>query len=342
LIHFKIFTISKEKFLYISLCNLLLLWRKKLHIGIADLFESLSSEEKKAVLRIGTGLLKKLTDEFVKRGFYWILPVILSKITDPLWPDPNYSIEKRIEIEIYGKTVRTMHSMIIHKQILMAAGYEKIFILSPNIRIEKRERASTGKHAYEFTQLDFEVAHAKMNDIFELVEETLIETFKFIKEEYEKELSLLGSDIKIPKRPFKVYKRKELEEKYGKDWEEIASAEHKEPFWVVDLPREFYDFEDLKSGKWRNYDLILPEGYGEVLSGAEREYEYEKIVYKMERDGVDKKRYEYLLKLAKEGKLIPSAGGGIGIERLLRYITKRKHISEVQPFPRIPGVVLDL
>jgi len=78
------------------------------------------------------------------------------------------------------------------------------------------------------------------------------------------------------------------------------------------------------------------------LSGSEREYQYEKIVYKMERDGVDKKKYEYLLKLAKEGKLIPSAGGGIGIERLLRWITKRKHIAEVQPFPRIPGIVLDL
>lgn len=307
-----------------------------------DLLESLSSEEKKAVLRIGTGLLKKLTDEFVKRGFYWILPVILSKITDPLWPDPNYSIEKRIEIEIYGETIRTMQSMIVHKQILMAAGYEKIFVLSPNIRIERRERALTGRHAYEFTQLDFEVAHAKMKDIFKLVEEILVKTLKFIKEGYEKELSILGVEIEIPKIPFKVYRRKELEEKYGKDWEEIASIKHKEPFWVIDIPREFYDFEDLKKGEWRNYDLILPDGYGEVLSGSEREYEYEKIVYKMERDGVDKRKYEYLLKLAKEGKLIPSAGGGIGIERLLRWITKREHIAEVQPFPRIPGIVLDL
>jgi len=325
----------------------LLSWREKLCLGIiglhkADLLESLSSEEKKAVLRIGTGLLKKLTEEFVKRDFYWILPVVLSKVTDPLWPDPNYSIEKRIEIEVYGETVRTMQSMIVHKQILMAAGYKKIFVLSPNIRIEKRERALTGRHAYEFTQLDFEVAFAKMNDIFELVEGILIETLKYIKEEYEEELSILGVGLRIPKRPFKIYRRKELEEKYGKDWEERASIEHKEPFWVIDIPRQFYDFEDLERKEWRNYDLILPEGYGEVLSGSEREYEYEKIVYKMERDGVDKRKYEYLLELAKEGKLIPSAGGGVGIERLLRWITKRKHIAEVQPFPRIPGIVLNL
>jgi len=325
----------------------LLPWRKRFYLGItelhkADLLEGLSSVEKKAVLRVGTGLLKKLTEEFVKRDFYWILPVVLSKVTDPLWPDPNYSIEKRIEIEIYGETVRTMQSMIVHKQILMAAGYKKIFILSPNIRIEKRERALTGRHAYEFTQLDFEIAFARMNDIFKLVEEILVETLKFIKEEYGKELSVLGIELEIPKGPFKVYRRKKLEEKYGKDWEEIASIEHKEPFWVIDIPRQFYDFEDLEKGEWRNYDLILPEGYGEVLSGSEREYEYEKIVYKMDRDGVDKRKYEYLLELAKEGKLIPSAGGGIGLERLLRWITKREHIAEVQPFPRIPGIVLNL
>ncbi len=299
----------------------------------------MSSEERKAILRIGTGLLRKLTQEFLDRGFYWLLPVMLGKTTDPLWPDPGASIEKRIEIEIYGETVRTMQSMIIHKQVLIAAGYERIFILSPNIRIEKRERALTGRHAYEFTQLDFEVAHAKMRDIMNLVEDILVETLEFIRYNYNYYLEKIGVKIEIPEKPFKVYKRKEMEERYGKDWEIKASLENREPFWVIDLPREFYDYEDLESGEWRNYDLILPDGYGEVLSGAEREYDYSKILHKIKRDGVDPKKYEFLLELAKKGKLIPSAGGGIGIERLLRWITKRKHIGEVQPFPRIPGVV---
>jgi len=293
-------------------------------------------------LKIGTGVLRKLTQEFVDRGFYWILPVILSKITDPLWPDPNYSIEKRIEIEIYGETVRTMQSMIVHKQILMAAGYERIFILSPNIRIERKERASTGKHSYEFTQLDFEISNGKMKDVFRLVEDIIIETLEFIKYNYKEELKILNVDIKIPEKPFKVYKREKLEEIYGKDWEEKASLDHKEPFWVTNIPRQFYDYEELKTGEWKNYDLILPDGFGEVLSGSEREWEYEKILYKMKRDGINVERFKYLLDLAKEGKLIPSAGGGIGIERLLRWITKRKHIADVQPFPRIPGYVLEL
>ena len=91
-------------------------------------------------------------------------------MTDPLWPDPGASIEKRIEVEIYGETVRTTASMIIHKMFASSLAYPKLFVFSPNVRIEKRERQSTGWHAYEFTQLDFEVRNASSKQIFRLVE----------------------------------------------------------------------------------------------------------------------------------------------------------------------------
>ncbi len=110
---------------------------------------------------------------------------------------------------------------------------------------------------------------------------------------------------------------------------------------MTDIPREFYDFEDAKSGKWDNYDLFVPR-HGEVLSGARREWEHGKIVAKIERDGVNKENYKLLLRLADEGRLRPSAGAGIGVERLVSWIAGVRHIGEVQPFPKIPGVVYDL
>ena len=73
-----------------------------------------------------------------------------------------------------------------------------------------------------------------------------------------------------------------------------------------------------------------------------REYEYDKLVEKMERDGVEKENYKVLLKLAKEGRIKPSAGAGIGIERLISWIVGARHIGEIQPFPRIPGIVYEL
>jgi asparaginyl-tRNA synthetase len=293
--------------------------------------------------KIMTYTLRSLSTTFVNKGFQWLLPVALSQSTDPLWPDPGASIEKRIEVDIYGKPVRTTASMIIHKLVAASTAYPKLFILSPNIRIEKAERAKTGKHIYEFTQLDFEARDATSKDVFALVEEAISTLVKDLKREMKCELTTLCrcDTLKAPKTPFKIYDRVDLEAKYGGDWETGLSQEITEPVWVTNIPREFYDYEDFKTGKWDNYDLFMPQ-FGEVLSGAKREWEYSKISKKIERDQVKKENYALVLKMAKEGRLKPTAGGGIGMERLVGWIAGVKHIAETQPFPRVPGTVNEL
>jgi asparaginyl-tRNA synthetase len=308
--------------------------------------KDLSKSEIERKLSIGgvmTHTLDYLTRRFVKDGFEWLLPVMFSKSTDPLWPDPGASIEKRIEVEIYERTVRTTLSMIIHKIVACSLAYEKLFILSPNARIENRERAKSGIHAYEFTQLDFEARDATSKEIMSFVEGLISGLIGDLKGAVEDELLSLGrfDSLRIPKTPFHVYNRKELEREFGKDHEKLLALNTRDPVWVTNMPREFYDFEDFESGVWDNYDLILPQ-YGEVLSGARREWEYEKLAGKMKRDRVSLENYEELLKLAKEKRLRPSAGAGIGIERLVSWLAGADHIGETQPFPRIPGIVYDL
>jgi asparaginyl-tRNA synthetase len=300
-------------------------------------------ERKACIGKVMTKTLRCLTSTFVDSDFQWLLPVALSQSTDPLWPDPGASIEKRIEVDIYGKTVRTTASMIIHKLIASSTVYPKLFILSPNIRIEKAERAKTGKHVYEFTQLDFEARDASSKDVFTIVEGALCDLVSSLKKDLKSELTTLCrcDTLKVPKKPFKIYDREDLEAEYGADWETGITASAKEPIWITNIPREFYDFEDFKTGKWDNYDLFLPQ-FGEVLSGAKREWEYKKILEKIERDKVSKDNYTLLLKLAKEGRMKPSAGGGIGMERIVGWLTGTKHIAETQPFPRIPGIVHQL
>jgi asparaginyl-tRNA synthetase len=297
-------------------------------------------ERRKTIGRIMTYTQRYLANSFLDEGFEWLRPVILSPSTDPLWPDPGASIEKRIEVEIYENNVRTTLSMIIHKLIACSLAYPKLFIFSPNLRIEKRERAYTGIHLYEFTQLDFEMRHASSRDVMSFVERNLNGLVKSLRKDMKDELNFLGNGEIELNPPFKVYDREELEEEYGKGWESRLISEIYEPVWVVNIPREFYDFED-EDGRWDNYDLFLPN-FGEVLSGAKREWEYKKIIKKMEKDGVDKARYKTLLNLAENEKLKPTAGAGIGIERLVGWIVKANHIGEVQPFPKVPGIVYEL
>jgi len=308
--------------------------------------EKLSEEEvqrKRCIGKVMTRTLKCLTEQFVDDGFEWLLPVIFSQSTDPLWPDSCASIEKRVEVEIYGKPVRTTTSMIVHKMVACSLAVPKLFILSPNVRVEKSERAVTGMHAYEFTQLDFEVRDGTSKDIRTLVERVVCLLIEDLKASMKNELTYLKrqSTLKMPRTPFRVHDAAELKEDYGSEWEPRILAEAEDPFWVTNIPREFYDFEDLTTHKWDNYDLYLP-GYGEVLSGARREFQHSKIAGKMRRDSVRKNNYALLLRLAKEGRLKPSAGAGIGIERLVSWITGAEHIGETQVFPKIPGVVYDL
>lgn len=315
-------------------------------VGLPKPLEELSREElerKRAIARIMTLTLEYLTSSLVREGYEWLLPVILSRVTDPLWPDPGASIEKRLEVEIYGVRVRATLSMIVHKMVTCSLAYPRLFVLSPNIRVERRDRAWTGLHAYEFTQLDFEARGASSRDIMSLVERLLWGLVERLRRSAREELSLLGryEELRVPKPPFRVYDREELEAEYGGRWEAELARDIREPVWVVNIPREFYDYEDFETGRWDNYDLYLP-GLGEVLSGARREWEYEKLVRKMERDGVRKENYALLLRLAREGRLKPTAGAGVGVERLVAWIAGAKHVCEVQPFPRVPGVVYEL
>jgi asparaginyl-tRNA synthetase len=290
------------------------------------------------ILQIQTEALLKIHEIFTKKGFKQLMPLILSPITDPLGPDPGSSVVKTGKIEYGGQELHLMQSMILHKQLALIAGLEKFYISSPNIRLEKPERGETGIHAFEFTQFDFEIAYGRMGDVFALIEVMLRDVIKHVKDSCEESLQRLGRELRIPSVPFKRYTTHELEEKYGKEWEVEASIMHEDPFWVLCHKREFYDKEDTQTpGHYRNYDLIYPEGFCEALSGGEREHEYEHIIERIKKDKLDVSLYRPYLELAKMDLLIPSAGAGFGVERLIRFLSGKSHIREVQLFPRIPG-----
>lgn len=291
-------------------------------------------EKKKAVLKIQSEIRKILGDELRKKGFIEISPVILSPITDPL----NHPTSPT-KIICYGNEYSLTQSMIFHKQFALRT-LDKIFVFSPNVRLEPNQRKNTGKHLFEFTQLDLEAKDASREQVMALCEDMLIKTFISINIICNKELIILDRKLKVPKKPFKKIKYKEAYKKYGEKFEGIISNKYEDPVWLIDIPlkrREFYDKEyPEQPGILKDMDLIYPEGYGEALSGGEREYDLEKIKLRIHKKGQTLKQFKEYLKLARKG-LPPSAGFGIGIERLTRFICGLKTIDEASLFPKIPG-----
>ncbi|MBC8501097.1 MAG: asparagine synthetase [Nanoarchaeota archaeon] len=299
-------------------------------------------KKEEAKIRILGKIFRYSVDFFHKKGFVQLMPVILGKSVDPLGPDPGSSIEKIPEVEYQGDVLRLMTSMILHKQVAVK-DLKKIFIMSPNIRLERPERKSTGQHLFEFTQADFEIAEAKTDDVLSLLEDYYKDLSSYLEKEASEEFSVLGLDVFGFKVPFKHYTTHELIEKYGDDdWEEKASMDEEQPFWVLSHKREFYDKEHpSKDGHYLNYDLVYPLGFCEGISGAEREHEYERLLMRIKRDKLDMDAYSQYLEFARKG-FSSSAGAGIGMERLARFMTMSEHVGDVSVFKRVPGIAVEI
>ncbi|MEM2871444.1 MAG: asparagine synthetase A [Candidatus Caldarchaeum sp.] len=282
------------------------------------------------------------------RGFLELLPPIIGPVTDP-----GIRGAKQATIDYYGREYKVMSSAILYKQML-ATAFNKIYFFSPNIRLEPLESATTGRHLVEFVQIDIEEADADYRAAMTTAENLLTHTVNTVAEKAKPYLDELGRKLPRFSPPFKKIQHAEAVEilkSHGEKvnpsaeipWpqEEKLSRIIGEPFFIVDYPRGargFYDKEDpSRPGILKDFDLMYPEGFGEAASGAEREYEYGKVLARLRESGENPAKYGWYLDMLKEG-IKPTSGFGIGLERLTRYLCGLQAVWEARPYPKVAGV----
>ncbi len=131
---------------------------------------------------------------------------------------------------------------------------------------------------------------------------------------------------------------------WGKDLggsdETIISRLSEQPTFVTHYPRAVKAFYMKKNEQddriANNFDMLAPEGYGEVIGGSQREDSYEELIAQIDREGLDRADYEWYLDLRKYGT-VPHGGFGLGVERTLSWLCGLKHVRETIPFPRMMG-----
>ena len=287
----------------------------------------------KDILVVQQTIIRAAHEFMFQKKVIQMMPLMLSPITDPL----NHSVVDA-SIEYANQKWSLTKSMIFHKQLaLLNPELSAIYIISPNVRLELADRQDTGRHLFEFTQIDFEFNGKNKEFVMSFMEELIHFIFDYLNKQIpDTIIKIRGSLLPMYNR-LRVYRTEELEKEYAEGYELKKSLESTEPFWLLNHKREFYDREDVTSpGTYLNYDIIWPEGFGEGLSGAEREFEYEQILKRMEETGTNKNVFKNYLLAAKAGKLVPSAGAGFGVERMTRFICKLKDIDEVTVFSRKP------
>jgi asparaginyl-tRNA synthetase len=131
---------------------------------------------------------------------------------------------------------------------------------------------------------------------------------------------------------------------WGKDLggsdETIISRLHDQPVFVHRYPKQakaFYMKQDTEDPRVvKNFDLLAPEGFGEIIGGSQREDDLDALLARMDEEGMDREPYEWYIDLRRYGS-VPHGGFGLGIERTLGWICGLKHVRETIPFPRMMG-----
>ncbi|MBW3582567.1 MAG: asparagine synthetase A [Euryarchaeota archaeon] len=308
------------------------------------------TERMQHILKVQAAISRAVREHLDGAGFTELVPPILGPVTDP-----GIRGAKQASVDYYGHEYKIMSSAILYKQ-MMATAMGKVYFFSPNVRFEPLETATTGRHLVEFIQVDLEIPHGTYHDAMDTAEGLLQHVTKRVPETAGAHLEALGVDLAdLTDVTFPRLTHAEAVDTLQAlghaaspsaeiSWahEKILSDHLGTPFFIHDYPkgsRGFYDMEDPeRPGILRDFDMLYDGGFGEAVSGAEREHTYAKVVARMRETGEDPAKYGWYLDMLREG-IAPSAGFGIGLERLTRYVCKLESILEARPYPKIAGVV---
>jgi len=81
-------------------------------------------------------------------------------------------------------------------------------------------------------------------------------------------------------------------------------------------------------------DMIAPEGYGELIGGAQREDDLETLEKRIAEYNLPREAFEWYLDLRRYGT-VPHGGFGLGLERTVTWLCGIEHLRETIPFPRM-------
>jgi len=245
---------------------------------------------------------------------------------------------------------------------IFASAFSKVYTFGPTFRAEN---SNTPRHFAEFWMIEPEMAFYQLDDNMRLAEEFLKYIIRYVLEHCREDLEFFNQFIEksvlatlehVAESDFghMTYSDAVAElKKSGKTWEfpvqwgNDLQTEHerylseevfKKPVIVTDYPREIKAFymrlnDDDKTV--RAMDVLVPR-VGEIIGGSQREERYDVVLRRLRETGLDEKPYWWYLDLRRFGT-VPHSGFGLGLERMMMYLTGLKNIRDVIPFPRTPG-----
>ncbi|EGC1289947.1 hypothetical protein H8526_004054 [Salmonella enterica] len=291
--------------------------------------------------------LRKAANE---NQFIEILPSIISTIFEP-GARHSFAVlgDKKIPdilnegpgcVTIQGKEKYYLPvSHVVEKQMSLEF-LDKVYCLAPCLRLVMDGEEISGKHLYNFFQFEIEWRTSSMDDVFTQGEKILTSLAKTIIEDKNLKLSDKGlRNIKaLAKTGYKTITFSEGHKLIGNlantkrdftpEEDEKLTNLFDVPFWIYDYPEGVRDsiYHQNEKGSYDTYDLMLPFGYGELTTGGIRPKSAKDILEQSKKLG---KSYSRDYAEWKERSQIQTAGFGIGLERIIRYVSGCDSILDI-------------
>jgi len=245
---------------------------------------------------------------------------------------------------------------------VFATALSKVYTFGPTFRAEN---SNTSRHLAEFWMVEPEMAFYELTDNMDLAERFLKricrdvlaqcdEDMQFFNERIdptaiETVRQIIDNDfVRLPyTEAVEILNASGATFEYPVSWGQDLQSEHerylteqhfRSPVILYDYPRTikpFYMRVNDDGRTVRAMDVLAPK-VGEIIGGSQREERLDVLQQRMEEQGLNAQSYWWYLDLRRFGT-VPHAGFGLGLERVLQFITGMANIRDVIPFPRTPG-----
>ncbi len=300
------------------------------------------SARQSAILRIRAAIIRLARNFLDGHGFVVADPPIIT----PSFAEGSTSL---FAIDYFGEPAYLSQSGQLYMEALaMALG--KVYAFGPTFRAEK---SKTRRHLSEFWMIEPEMAFCDFEENLWWQEQLIEAIVQGVLAECQVELATLERDLshlQAVVRPFpRITYRQALEQltaegfelQFGDDLgaphETALARAYDRPVFLTHFPtrlKAFYMQPDPRDPELAlAADLLAPEGYGEIIGGSERIYDYELMRSRLVSQGLDEGQYAWYLDLRRFGT-VPHSGFGVGLERLVAWIAGLDHVRETTPFPR--------
>ncbi len=307
----------------------------------------LRSRKQVAVLRVRHEIIRQIRNYFDSRGFVLMDAPIFT-------PSACEGTSNLFEVDYFDeKAYLTQSGQLYGEAGAMALG--RIYTFGPTFRAEK---SKTRRHLTEFWMVEPEVAYMDLAGDMDLAEDFLVTVVQNVLKNKKAELEILERDLSKLERVQKPFPRIRYEEAieilhkkgkdskfgddFGADEETAISEEFDRPVMIHRYPAAIKAFYMKRDPEDRRValalDVIAPEGFGEIIGGAQREDDLALLEQRLDEYKLPREAFEWYLDLRRYGS-VPHAGFGLGVERTVQWICGLHHVRETIPFPRLMGKI---